>query len=182
MISAEGEDARDGEADEHGLADMERGVDRRYVVGDGCLDTHIAWRSLVISGLTAFVVAFFGVASESVFDLGHAAIAGASYIACFALGYPAFRSMRRHAVRPPLPAYFGETRVALLLMAYCLLAWGEPSVARSAYLAPCLSLMLGALADGFWLSEVTSRRGVGLRQAVVLAARFERRGPDGVRR
>ena len=160
------------------LAAVAQRVEGRYVVGCDCLETHIAWRSLVVSGLTVFVVAFFSVASESLFGPGHAALAGAFYVACFALGYPIFRLMRRRAVRPPLPAYFGETRVALLLMAYCLLAWGDPSLARSAYLAPCLSLVLGACVDAFWLSEVAGRRGVGLRQAVV-AGRALRARPAG---
>ena len=160
----------------------EQRVDRRCEVGRGVLDTHIAWRSLVVSGLTAFAVVFCAAASEALFDMGHAAIAGALYIVCFACAYPPCRFLHARAVRPPLPAYFGETRVALLLVAYCLLAWGDPGLARSAYLAVCLSLLVGALADAFWLAAVAVRRGAGLRQALVLSARFERRRPAGVDR
>ena len=109
-------------------------------------------------------------------------MAGASYIVCFVLGYPAFRLMRSRGAPPPLPAYFGETRVALLLVAYCLLQGRHPALADAAYVAPCLSLTAGALVDAFWLSEVAGRRGVGLGQAVVMAARFERRRPGRVNR
>ena len=155
-------------------------ADPRSEVGRGVLDTHIAWRSLVVSGLTAFAVVFCAAASEALFDMGHAAMAGASWVVCFACSYPFCRFVHARAVRPPLPAYFGETRLALLLVACCLLDWRDPSLAHSAYLALCLSLMLGGCADAFWLAAVAGRHGVGLRQAAVLSARFERGTRNGV--
>lgn len=153
--------------------------DARYAVGAGVLDTHIAGRSLVLSGLTAFVVVARGIMSEAMFNMGPVATVGGCYVACFACVYAVSRFFHVRKPPPPLPGYFGETRLALLIVAYCLLPWGDPSLARPGYLLPGLSLILGGCVDGFWLAAVAVRRGVGLRQALVLSARFERRKPGG---
>ena len=160
-------------------------ADPRYAVGPGVLDTHIAWRSLVMSGMTAFAVVALGITSEAMFSMGHAATVGACYVACFACVYAASRFFHARTARtpmPPLPTYWGETRVTLLIVAYCLLPWGDPSLARPGYVLPGLSLMLGGCVDGFWLAGVAVRRGVGLRQAAVLAARSPYRVPGGAGR
>ena len=147
------------------------------VEGSGPLDTHIAWRSLLLSGLTAFIAVGLALASDGPPEPGQAAILLAFYCGCFAAAYPVSRFLRKFHARPPVPAYFGEGRLALLLMAGILLLTGVPVLAGAAYLTLHVCLVTGALADAFWLSEVAGRRGVGLRQAAVLAARFERRGP-----
>ena len=140
------------------------------------------WRSPVMSGSTARVAVSFSVASEAPFDGGHAAMAGALCAVCFGIAYPASRLVHARAARPPMPSYPGETPLALPILACGLLVWRDPSLARPAYPAPCVSPMPGGFADAFRLSAAAMRRGVGLRQASVPAARFERRGPAAVDR
>ena len=155
------------------------------VVDSGGLATHLAWRSLLLSGLTVSAAVGLALASEALFTLGHVGICAAGYCICFSLAYPLSRFLRQFGSSRPLPAYFGEGRLSLLMIAGILLLPGEPELAVSGYLALCVCLLSGSFADAFWLSEVGGRRGVGLRRAVVLALsaqplRVERRRPGGV--
>lgn len=174
--------SREDVSEEQGATGEEEEMHVGNVDDSGPLDTHIAWRSLLLSGLTAFIAAGLVLAAEAPPPRGHAAILLAFYCGCFGAAYPVSRFLRKFHVRPPMRAYFGEGRLALLFMAGVLLVTGVPVLAGAAHFTLFVCLVTGAMADAFWLSEVAGRRGVGLRQAVVLAARFERRRPGGVDR